>query len=210
LRGGTTPQQAARRLFPPPLQWVHPPPRTSPSISCRVHKPVVNEVRLPYPSTAREESILTSSTGLPSRLGRRGYWRCRPVLPRQAPPPAPLWPLPRSSSSRFCAPLRNRGLALHLRQELFYSGGWAATTPSCLSHRVPVAFIALLNRLGRWHLLRVRKLHRQHTNLRHQYSTAFFKMAYLSGCGLRDLQLLGHAFVGHIAWLPRRRGQTSL
>jgi hypothetical protein len=37
-----------------------------------------------------------------------------------------------SSSSRFCAPLSNRGLVLHLRQELFYSGGWATTTPSCL------------------------------------------------------------------------------
>jgi hypothetical protein len=47
-------------------------------------------------------------------------------------------------------------------------------------------------------------------NLRHQYSTTFFKMAYLSGCGLRDLQLLGHALAGHIARLPWRRGQTSL
>jgi hypothetical protein len=32
-------------------------------------------------------------TGLPSRSGRRGCWRCPPVQPRQAPPPAPLWPL---------------------------------------------------------------------------------------------------------------------
>jgi hypothetical protein len=93
-----------------------------------------------------------------------------------------------SSSGGFCAPLSDRGLALHLRQELFYGGGWATTTPSCLPHRVPVAFVALLNGLGRRHLLQARKLHRQHTNSRHQYSTTFFKMAYLSGCGLRDLQ----------------------
>jgi hypothetical protein len=42
-----TPQRAAR-LLPPPLRRVHPPPRTDPSISCRVHKPVVNQVRLPH------------------------------------------------------------------------------------------------------------------------------------------------------------------
>jgi hypothetical protein len=39
--------------------------------------------------TTREGSILTSSTGPPSRLGHRGYWRCRPALPRQAPLLAP-------------------------------------------------------------------------------------------------------------------------
>jgi hypothetical protein len=32
----------------PPLWQVHPPPRSSPSISCRVHKLVVNPVRLPH------------------------------------------------------------------------------------------------------------------------------------------------------------------
>jgi hypothetical protein len=35
-------------------------------------------------------------------------------------------------------------------------------------------------------------------------------MAYLLGCGLSDLQLLGHVLAGHIARLPWRRGQTSL
>jgi hypothetical protein len=39
------------------------------------------------------------------------------------------------------APLRSRGLALELRQELFNSGGWA-TTPSRLPHCVPLAFVA--------------------------------------------------------------------
>jgi hypothetical protein len=115
-----------------------------------------------------------------------------------------------SSSGGFCAPLSSRGLALHLHQELFYSGGWAATSFSCLPHRVPDAFVALLNRLGRWHLLQARKLRHQHATSRHKYSTTFFKMAYLSGCGLRDLQLLGNALAGHIARLPRRRGQASL
>jgi hypothetical protein len=34
--------------------------------------------------------------------------------------------------------------------------------------------------------------------------------AYLLGCGLRDLKLLGHALAGHVARLPWRRRQTSL
>jgi hypothetical protein len=46
------------------------------------------------------------------------------------------------------APLRSRGLALHLRQELFDSGGWA-TTPSGFPHRVPLTFVALINGLRR-------------------------------------------------------------
>jgi hypothetical protein len=116
----------------------------------------------------------------------------------------------RSSSGGFCAPLSNRGLALHLRQELFYSGGWAATTLSCLPHRVPDTFVALLHGLGRRHLLQARKLRHQHATSRHKYSTTFFKMAYLSGCGLGDLELFGHALAGHIARLPWRRGQTSI
>jgi hypothetical protein len=114
------------------------------------------------------------------------------------------------SSGGFYAPLSNRGLALHLRQELFYSGGWAMTTPSRLPHCVPVAFVTLLNGVGRRHLLQARKLRCQYTTSRHEYSTTLFKMAYLSGCGLRDLQLLGYALAGHIAQLPWRRGQTSL
>jgi hypothetical protein len=42
-----TPQRAARFLLQPPLRRVHLPPRLSPSISCRVHRLVVNPVRLP-------------------------------------------------------------------------------------------------------------------------------------------------------------------
>jgi hypothetical protein len=45
-------------------------------------------------STTREDSTLTGLTGLPSRSGRRGCWRCPPVQPRRAPPLAPLRPLP--------------------------------------------------------------------------------------------------------------------
>jgi hypothetical protein len=37
-----------------------------------------------------EDLTLTGSTGLPSQSGRRGCWRCPPVRPRRAPPPAPL------------------------------------------------------------------------------------------------------------------------
>jgi hypothetical protein len=114
------------------------------------------------------------------------------------------------SSGRSCAPLSSRGLALQLRQKLFYSGGWATTTPSWFPHCVPVAFDALLNEVGRRHLLQSRELRRQHIRSRHEYSTTLVKTAYLLGCGLSDLQLLGHALAGHIARLPRRRGQASL
>jgi hypothetical protein len=105
--------------------------------------------------------------------------------------------------------LTSRVLALHLRQEFFDSGGWA-TTPSGLPHRVPLAFVALINGLRRRHLLQARKLSRQHINSRHEYSTTLLKTAYLWGRGLGDLQLLRHALAGRIARLPRRRGQTSL
>jgi hypothetical protein len=97
------------------------------------------------------------------------------------------------SSDRFCAPLSSRGLALQLRQKLFYGGGWATTTPIWFPHCVPIAFDALPNGVGRRHLLQARELGHQHTTSRHQYSTTLFKMAYLLGRGLRDLQLLGHA-----------------
>jgi hypothetical protein len=96
-----------------------------------------------------------------------------------------------------------------LRQNLFDSGGWATTT-SCLPHRVPLAFVALLNGLGRRHLLQARKLCRQHINSRHEYSATLVKMAYLLRCGLSDLQFLGHTLAGRIARPPWRCGQTSL
>jgi hypothetical protein len=115
----------------------------------------------------------------------------------------------RSSSCGLRAPLRSRGLALHLRQEFFNTGGWA-TTPSGLPHRVPLAFVALINGLRRRQLLQSRKLSRQHTNSRHKYSTTLLKTAYLWGRGLSDLQFIRHALAGRIARLPRRRGQTSL
>jgi hypothetical protein len=47
-------------------------------------------------------------------------------------------------------------------------------------------------------------------NSRHQYSTTLLKTAYLLGRGLCDFQSLGHTLPDHIAWPPRRRGQTSL
>jgi hypothetical protein len=120
-----------RLLLPPPLRRVHPPPRTSPSISCRVHKPVVNQVRLPHQVLLGKNQHLQArpdyrhgwgaeDTGdvNKSRLGRRLLLRlCGRCLFS-------------SSSGGFCAPLSNRRLALHLRQKLFDSGGWATTTSS--------------------------------------------------------------------------------
>jgi hypothetical protein len=46
------------------------------------------------PSTTREGSALTSLTGLSSRSGHRGCWKCLPVYPRRAFPLAPRRPLP--------------------------------------------------------------------------------------------------------------------
>jgi hypothetical protein len=114
------------------------------------------------------------------------------------------------NSGWFCAPLSNRGLARHLRQELFHGGGWATTTPYWLPYHIPITFVTLLNGVGRWHLLQARELRRQHATSRHKYLTTLVKTAYLLGRGLCDLQLLDHALAGHIARLPWRRGQTSL
>jgi hypothetical protein len=114
------------------------------------------------------------------------------------------------SSGWLFVPLSNRGLALHLRQKFLHGGGRATTTPSRLPHGVPIAFDALLNGVGRRHLLQARKLRRQHTNSRHEYLTTLVKTTYLLRCGLSDLHLLGHALAGHIARPPWRRGQTSL
>jgi hypothetical protein len=55
---------------------------------------------------------------------------------------------------------------LHLRQEFFNSGGWA-TTPSGFPHRVPLAFVALINGLCRRQLLQATKLLHQQVNSRH-------------------------------------------
>jgi hypothetical protein len=115
-----------------------------------------------------------------------------------------------SSSGRFCASLSSRWLARHLRQKLLHGGGWATTTPSWFPHCAPIAFDALLNRVGRRHLLQSRVLRRQHIRSRHEYSTTLVKTAYLLGCGLSDLQLLGHALAGHVVQLIWRRGQASL
>jgi hypothetical protein len=54
------------------------------------------------------------------------------------------------------------------------------------------------------------EFHHQHTTPRHKYSITLLKEAYLLRCGLRDLKLLGHALVGHVARPPWRRGQTIL
>jgi hypothetical protein len=115
-----------------------------------------------------------------------------------------------SSSGCFSVPLNNWGLARQLRQELLHGGGWAAATSSRLSHRILVAFVPLLHRVGRRNLLQAMEFHRQHTTSRYKYSITLLKEAYLLRCGLRDLQFLSHALAGHVARPPWRRGQTSL
>jgi hypothetical protein len=70
------------------------------------------------------------------------------------------------SSGWFRAPLSNWGLARQLHHELLYGGGWAAATSSRLSHRIPVAFVPPLYRVGRRNLLQAMEFHRQHTQHR--------------------------------------------
>jgi hypothetical protein len=69
-----TSQRSARILLQPPLHWVHLRPRLSPWISCRVHNWLSTQYDYQIKCTTREGSSLTGSTGLLSRLGRRGYW----------------------------------------------------------------------------------------------------------------------------------------
>jgi hypothetical protein len=88
--------------------------------------------------------------------------------------------------------------------------GTGLRLPAGSPHHVPLAFVALISGLRRQHLLQARKVHRQQANLSHEYSTTLLKMAHLWGRGLGDLQLLRHVLAGRVAWLPRRRGQTSL
>jgi hypothetical protein len=142
-------------------------------------------------------------------LGRRGCWRYRPVPPRQAPPaPLRLLPPPQQQRRVPCSP-EQQGAGAPSAPRVLRQWGMA-TNSSGLPHRVPLAFVALLNGLGRRYLLQARKLHRQHMYSRHRNSTTLLKMVYLMGRGLRDLQLHGHALAGRIARPPRRRGQTSL
>jgi hypothetical protein len=54
------------------------------------------------------------------------------------------------------------------------------------------------------------EFHRQRTTSRNKYSTTLLKEAYLLRCGLHDLQLLGHALAGHVAWPSWWCRQTSL
>jgi hypothetical protein len=41
-----------------------------------------------------------------------------------------------------------------LRHKLFYGGGWTAAPLSRLAHRVSVISFPMINRVGRWNLLR--------------------------------------------------------
>jgi hypothetical protein len=65
-----TPQWLARIPLSPPLRWVHPHPRSSSSISCRVHNWLSTQYDYQTKCTTRGEPSLTGSTGPPSRLGR--------------------------------------------------------------------------------------------------------------------------------------------
>jgi hypothetical protein len=162
-----TPQRLARIPLQPPLCWVHPHPRSSPWISCRVHKWLSTKYDYQIKCTTRERSLLKGSTGLLSWLGREdagdvdqsSLGRCLLLgLSRR-------W-LFSTSHGWFSAPLSNWGLARQLRHMFFHGGGWAAAGSSWLSHRIPIAFVPLFYGLGRRNLLRAMEFHRQHTQHR--------------------------------------------
>jgi hypothetical protein len=59
---GRTPQQLAWIPLHPPLRWVHPHPRSSPWISCRVHTWLSTQYDYQTKCTTWERSSLTGST----------------------------------------------------------------------------------------------------------------------------------------------------
>jgi hypothetical protein len=66
-----TPQRLARNPLQPSPRWVHPRPRSSLWISCRVHHWLSTKYDYQTTCTTRERSSLTGSTRLLSRLGRQ-------------------------------------------------------------------------------------------------------------------------------------------
>jgi hypothetical protein len=74
-----TPLWLARNPLQPLLCWVHPPPRSSPWISCTVHNWLSTKYDYQTTCTTREGSSLASSTGLLSRSGRQVCLQCRLV-----------------------------------------------------------------------------------------------------------------------------------
>jgi hypothetical protein len=81
-----TSQRLAQIPLQPLPRWVHPHPRSSSWISCRVRNWLSTKYDYQTTCTTRERSSLTGLTRLLSRLGRQGCWRCRPVQLQQAPP----------------------------------------------------------------------------------------------------------------------------
>jgi hypothetical protein len=106
------------------------------------------------PASAGASSCASAAVPL---LQRRQPVQCSPALQRP--------PLLLRRQLRAPCSLEEQGLALQLRQELFHSGGWA-TTPSGFPHRVPLAFVALINGLRWRHLLQARKLSHQQVKSR--------------------------------------------
>jgi hypothetical protein len=91
-----------------------------------------------------------------------------------------------SSSSRgwFRPALNDRRLQLdnysrplcQSRHKFFYGGGWAAASLSRLSHRLPVAFVPLVYRVGRRNLLQALEIQLSaYTTLQDKYLTTLLK-----------------------------------
>jgi hypothetical protein len=206
-----TPQRAACFPLQPPLWWVHLPPKLSSSISCRVHKLVVNPVRLPnlmyYSgriSTYRLDRT-TVTVGAPRMLA---------ISTNPASAGTSSWASVAVSSSATAAagavPSQQQGADATTTPRVHLWWGPGSGWLQRLSHCVPIAFVTLLYGVGRRHLLQAREFRCQCTTSRLKCSTTLFKTVYLLGRGLHDLKLLGHALAGHVARPPWRRGQTSL
>jgi hypothetical protein len=89
-----------------------------------------------------------------------------------------------SSHGRLCPALDNRCLRLdncsrplcQSRHKFLYGGGWAATSLSRLSHRLPIAFVPLIYGVRRRNLLQALGIQLSaYTTLQDKYSTTLLK-----------------------------------
>jgi hypothetical protein len=176
----------ARLPLLPPLWRVHPPPRSSPSISCRVHKLVVNLVRLPHLMyySGRINTYKLDWTTVTVAAPRILAMSTSPASTGASPCASVAAASSVAAAAGSVLPSATGGWRVICAKSSSTVGARLRLPPNWLPHCVPIAFVALLNGVGRRHLLQARELRRQHTTSRHKYSTTLFKTAYFLGRGL--------------------------
>jgi hypothetical protein len=181
--GEWTPRQLAWNLLQPLLRWVHLPLRTSLSISCTVHNRLSTKYDYQSTCTTRKNLHLqarpdnchsrgakyTGDVDKPSFSGSLFFgFSCR-------------WLFSSRGCDRLRPALSDRRMRLDfcsrpLRHKLFHDGGWAAASFNWLPHRLPVTFVPLVYRVGRWNLLQALGiLLSAYTTLQDKYSTTLLE-----------------------------------